>query len=123
MKVLKFGGSSVATAETIQKVIKIVKNASKANRLAVVVSAFGGVTDNLLESGNEACSAKTSYKERLDVIEKLHLNMVRELLPVNHQSLVLGQVKKMLNDLESTLEGVFLINEISPRTSDRIEAS
>jgi bifunctional aspartokinase / homoserine dehydrogenase 1 len=120
MKVLKFGGSSVATSENINKVISIVKESSYKNEVAVVVSALGGVTDLLLEAGFLACAGNDTYKNKFIEIEKKHLLVIRELISVNNQSSVLGNVKKMLNKLENTLEGVFLINELSSKTSDKI---
>ncbi len=120
MKVLKFGGSSVASSENINKVINIVKDSSYKNNIALVVSALGGVTDLLLEAGNFACKNNAKYLESFKIIEEKHLQVTRELIPVNNQSGVLGTVKKMLNKLENTLEGVFLINELSPKTSDKI---
>jgi len=120
MKVLKFGGSSVASSENINKVISIVKESSFKNNVAVVVSALGGITDLLLEAGKLACDANSDYITKFKAIENRHLQVVRELIPVNNQSGVLGQVKKMLNKLENTLEGVFLINELSNKTSDKI---
>ncbi|WP_111707565.1 bifunctional aspartate kinase/homoserine dehydrogenase I [Lutibacter citreus] len=120
MKVLKFGGSSVASSENINKVISIVKESSFKNNVAVVVSALGGVTDLLLSAGSLACNGDESYKESFKTIESRHIDVVRELIPVNNQSAVLGQIKKMLNKLENTLEGVFLINELSNKTSDKI---
>ncbi len=120
MKVLKFGGSSVASSENINKVIQIVKESSLQTNIAVVVSALGGVTDLLLKAGELACKGNESYKEIFKAIEDKHVTVVRELIPVNNQSGVLGHIKKMLNTLENTLEGVFLINELSAKTSDKI---
>ncbi len=120
MKVLKFGGSSVVSSENISKVINIVKESSYNHKIAVVVSALGGVTDLLLEAGNLACISDENYKNSLKIIEDRHLQVARELIPVNNQSGVLGTIKNMLNKLESTLEGVFLINELSNKTSDKI---
>lgn len=120
MKVLKFGGSSVATSENINKVINIIKESSSNDKVAVIVSALGGVTDLLLEAGNLACNGDEDYKKSFKIIEERHLKIVRELVPINKQSGVLGKVKKMLNKLENTLEGVILINEFSKKTSDKI---
>ena len=120
MKVLKFGGSSVASSENINKVISIVKESSSKNSIAVVVSALGGITDLLLEAGQLACEANSEYLNKFKSIEERHLAVIRELIPVNNQSGVLGHVIKMLNKLENTLEGVFLINELSDKTSDKI---
>lgn len=120
MKVLKFGGSSVATSENIYKAIAIVKNSAYNTQVIVVVSALGGITDLLLEAGNLACTGDDNYKNQFKLIEERHLKVIRELIPVSNQSGVLGHVKKMLNKLEATLEGVFLINELSAKTSDKI---
>lgn len=120
MTVLKFGGSSVASSETIQQVIHIVKERSKDNQLVLVFSAFGGVTDLLLEAGSLACKGEASYTNVFKSIEKRHLQVVRELIPTGEQSPILGKLKKMLNDLEHTLEGVFLIGELSDRTADKV---
>ncbi|HCE54109.1 MAG TPA: bifunctional aspartate kinase/homoserine dehydrogenase I [Lutibacter sp.] len=120
MKVLKFGGSSVATSENINKAIEIVKDSAYNNKAIVVVSALGGITDVLLEAGNLACIGDENYKNKFKLIEERHLKVIRELIPVSNQSGVLGHVKKMLNKLEATLEGVFLINELSAKTSDKI---
>ena len=120
MKVLKFGGSSVASSENISKVINIVIENSYKNKIALVVSALGGITDVLLGAGNLACKGDESYLKSFKIIEERHLQVVRELIPVNNQSGALGQVKRILNKLENTLEGVFLINELSLKTSDKI---
>jgi aspartokinase/homoserine dehydrogenase 1 len=120
MKVLKFGGSSVATSENINKAIAIVKDSAYNTQVIVVVSALGGITDVLLEAGNLACTGDENYKNQFKLIEERHLKVIRELIPVGNQSGVLGHVKKMLNKLEATLEGVFLINELSAKTSDKI---
>lgn len=120
MKVLKFGGSSVATSENINKAMEIVKESAYNTKVIVVVSALGGITDLLLEAGNLACIGDENYKNQFKLIEDRHLKVIRELIPVGNQSSILGHVKKMLNKLEATLEGVFLINELSAKTSDKI---
>lgn len=120
MKVLKFGGSSVASSENIYKVINIVKKSSEKTEVAVIVSALGGITNLLLETGELACANNELYKEKLKAIEERHIQVVRELIPINNQSGILGTVKKMLNKLENILEGVFLINELSNKTADKI---
>lgn len=117
MNVLKFGGSSVASAQTIQQVLQIVANHSKKNNLFVVVSALGGITDLLLQAGNEAAANNEAFKNTLSIIEKRHLDTVRELIPVTSQSAVISTVKSKLNDLESLCEGAYLLSELSPKTS------
>ena len=72
MKVLKFGGSSVANSENIKKVLDIVFSTSKNNKVAVVVSAFGKTTDKLFAGANEALEDITAAKEILTTIKQLH---------------------------------------------------
>lgn len=120
MKVLKFGGSSVAEAARIKRVFSIVEGRLADGPLVVVVSAFGGVTDDLLRCCSLASKGDAGYRLELDLIAGRCLQMVRDLLPVNAQSRMLAQVKMMLNDLEDVLKGAFLVREASPKTKDLI---
>src|SRR5687768_471427 len=119
MKVLKFGGSSVATPARIQSVIQIVKPYLKGD-VAVVFSAFGGVTDILIQISSLALQGNLEYKQKLSEIEKRHLEAVRALIGVQKQSSILAQVKFMMNELEDVLHGVFLVKERTPRTLDYV---
>ncbi|MBS1609160.1 MAG: bifunctional aspartate kinase/homoserine dehydrogenase I [Bacteroidetes bacterium] len=120
MQVLKFGGTSVANAENIQKVSAIVQQALKKDKTIVVVSALGGITDILLQAGELASQMDEAYKEKLQVVEQRHLEVVKSLLPVAQQSSVLSWVKKNCNEIEDICNGIFLLGELSPRTKDRI---
>jgi len=120
MQVLKFGGTSVANAENIQKVLAIVQQAIKKDKTIVVVSALGGITDILLQAGELASHMDEAYKEKLQVVEQRHLDSVKSLLPVAQQSSVLSWVKKNCNEIEDICNGIFLLGELSPRTRDRI---
>jgi len=119
MKVLKFGGSSVSTPQRIQSVIEILKPYLQ-QPVAVVFSAFGGVTDTLIQVSTSALEGKEEYKQKLEQIEKRHLDAVRELISVQKQSSILAQVKIKINELEDVLHGVFLVKERTPRTLDYI---
>ena len=120
MQVLKFGGTSVANAENINKVIEIIRESCKKDRTIVVVSALGGITDALLQCGILAASEDESYKEKLQAIEQRHLETVKSLIPITHQSSALSLVKKRCNELEDICNGVFLLGELSVRTKDKI---
>ena len=120
MKVLKFGGTSVANSSTINKVIAIVKENAYKQQLWVVVSAFGGVTDLLIESSLQACNGNPDYHKLFKSIEERHVEVTRDLIPIQYHGTVLSEVKKQLNELESLLEGIFLLKELSPKTSDKI---
>jgi aspartokinase/homoserine dehydrogenase 1 len=119
MKVLKFGGSSVANASNIKKVGAIVLKHA-ADKQLVVVSALGGVTDQLIAIGQMAARGNEEYKATLETIEKRHLDTARELLPVTSQSSSLSMIKQYCNELEDICEGVFRLQELSARTKDRI---
>jgi bifunctional aspartokinase / homoserine dehydrogenase 1 len=119
MKVLKFGGSSVANAENIKKVILVVNQTQYKNAI-VVVSALGGVTDLLLQVGNDAANAVENYKDQIVALEKRHLDTVQALLPINNQSACISKVKQHFNEIEDICEGVFRLGELSNRTKDRI---
>jgi bifunctional aspartokinase / homoserine dehydrogenase 1 len=119
MKVLKFGGSSVANPQRIRAVIEIIKPYLD-QEVAIVFSAFGGVTDQLIEISTMALEGKNSYKEKLTALEKRHLDAVRELVSVQKQSGILAQVKIKINELEDVLHGVYLVKERTPRTLDYI---
>jgi len=120
MQVLKFGGTSVANAENISKVVAIVNEVLKKDKAIVVVSALGGVTDLLLDAGSLASSGDETYKDRLHVIEQRHLETVKQLIPVAQQSHLLSLVKKGCNEIEDICNGIFLLRELTPRTKDRI---
>ncbi|WP_298319364.1 bifunctional aspartate kinase/homoserine dehydrogenase I [uncultured Aquimarina sp.] len=120
MNVLKFGGSSVANAATIEKVIEIIEKQSNNRSLYVVVSALGGVTDLLIKAGKEASSNNEKYKNTLLTIENRHLDAIKELIPVVSQSSIISKVKSELNKLESLCEGVYLLSELSPKTESVI---
>ncbi|NNK76554.1 MAG: bifunctional aspartate kinase/homoserine dehydrogenase I, partial [Maribacter sp.] len=119
MKVLKFGGTSVANAENITLVKNIVSK-TESDKAIVVVSAFGGITDLLLNTASLASLQDDSYKSFLKEIEDRHLATIKKLISIKAQSRVLSKVKSELNTLETLLEGAFLIGEITPKLSDKI---
>jgi len=118
MQVLKFGGSSVANAGNINKSVQVIQQAVNKDRTIVVVSALGGITDNLLQCARAASVADESYRDSLTLIEQRHLDTVRQLIPVASQSGILSMVKKTCNELEDILKGIFLLRELSARTRD-----
>lgn len=120
MKVLKFGGTSVGTADSIKKVGEIVTNEAKDDRVIVVVSAMSQVTNKLLAASELAASGDESYKEITKEIENKHFEAIRELVSIDQQSGVIANIKVLLNQLEDVLTGVYLVQELSPKTSDFI---
>ncbi|SOE23031.1 aspartate kinase [Spirosomataceae bacterium TFI 002] len=119
MRVLKFGGTSVGTVDSINQVIEVIKSRVKEDEeVAVVYSAFGGVTNRLIEIGNMASNADIEYQDHLHSVEERHFNAIRGLIPVKQQSSLIAQVKGLFNKIEDLLRGIELIQEISPRTLD-----
>ncbi|KQB42115.1 Aspartokinase / Homoserine dehydrogenase [Flavobacterium daejeonense] len=120
MKVLKFGGTSVANAKNIKLVLDIVLNKAKKDKLVVVVSALSKVTDLLQLAASKAAANDETYKDIVAEIEKKHLDALKELIPVSEQSSSLSHIKRIINHLETILDGCFLLGELSARTSDTI---
>ncbi len=85
---------------------------------AVVVSAFSGVTDQLIRMAREAESGSSAHTDQFRQLELRHLEAIRKLVHVHQQSNTTALVKLMLNELEDVLQGVQLIRECSPRTLD-----
>ena len=86
MNVLKFGGSSVANPSRIKSVIDVIIPYIQREKIAVVFSAFGGVTDILISLSTWALEGKAEYKEQLQSLEQRHLEAVRELVSMQKQS-------------------------------------
>jgi len=120
MQVLKFGGTSVGTAEAILRVIDIVSEKISKEPVIIVVSAFGGTTDALLQCGSLAAGGNELYKEHVGHITSRHLDAVRQLIPVQQQSSMLSAVKKLCNEVEDLCNGIFLLGETTARTKDKL---
>jgi len=120
MKIIKFGGSSVANPDNIQKVFSILHNKLKEQEIAVVFSAFGGVTETLLKIAQLAREGDEAYRELLQSLEEKHLTIVRQLIAVQSQSTVMTFVKVRFKELEDLFHGIYLIKENSARTLDYV---
>lgn len=120
MKILKFGGSSVANLENIRKVFAIIQKQVKKEEIAVVFSALGGVTEILLQSAQKAKEGDRSYIDEVKILEDRHFELVRQLIPIQSQSTVLTYVKVRFNELDDLFHGVYLIKECSAKTLDYV---
>lgn len=121
MRVLKFGGSSVANSENLERVLSIIKQTlGEDKRVAIVLSALGGVTDGLLLAAELAMKNDITYVSTLENITDRHINLVREMTPLQHQSSLLTRVKELCNEVEDICKGVFLVKELTGHTSDSI---
>lgn len=120
MKILKFGGTSVADSQNILLVENIIKKESSKDNIVVIVSALHGVTDLLINAAEYASVKNEDYLQLLKSAEKKHLNLVKELIPVSEQSSLLSFVKKHFNDLEDLYNGIYVLGELTPRVKDKI---
>lgn len=117
MKVLKFGGTSVGTPQSMRSVRQIVEQAAREEEVIVVVSALGGITDKLLRTADMAFRGDSAYKRVLDEIIERHETMVREIMPQGGRRETLwAVVSQLLEELRSIYHGVFLIRDLSERT-------
>lgn len=119
MKVLKFGGTSVANSENISRVIDILSSRIKDEKLVVVVSALGGVTDMLIRVGELANNKDQKFLELFEEIRKRHKEVWTELIGDGHKE-EFRYLEEQLESLKQILKGVFLINEFSPKTRDKV---
>ena len=113
MKVLKFGGTSVANAESLSNVLKIVQK--QKDSTAVIVSALGGITDLLMEMLSSAQSGKQEYRKGFLEIETRHMSIIKTFVPIGNQSAIISFLKKNLNDLEAQLDAIHLLEEATPK--------
>jgi aspartokinase/homoserine dehydrogenase 1 len=118
MIVIKFGGSSISSSKNIEKSLRIINN-YKGN-VIVFLSAFGGITNLLLECGKLASLQNKEYLNKLEEIKEKHLHICKSLFDINNQSPILSFVQQNLNHLESILEGVYNLKEFSNKSSATI---
>lgn len=120
MRILKFGGTSVGNSENLQRVAKIVEMQMQEDEVLVVVSALGGITDQLTLCAELAASGDEDYKRQFPLISERHGSLVGELFASDRQPELDRRVSSELSELRAILDGVFLIGELSDRTRDRI---
>ena len=106
MKVLKFGGTSVANSESITHVVRIILKSLPESQV-IVVSALGGITNILLEMAQKASKGNPDYKNHISTLEKRHLDPILHFISLNAQAEVITFLKSQLNELESLLESLF----------------
>lgn len=120
MKVLKFGGSSVANAKRIQGVVDILKTSTTEPCRAVIFSAIATATDALLGLARKASTADESYKQDLGDLRAKHIELVRALLPSSKQGPVIEHVTGLFGELTDLIRGVSLVKELSSHTLDTV---
>lgn len=119
MKVMKFGGKSIGSSNNILNAKKIIE--SEKGPVVVIISAFGGITDKLLESSCLAATGNAAYKEVYDYIVDYHYKIISGLnLSALKAEKLTQEIGLLLEELENIFKGVYLINDLSTRTSDKI---
>ena len=120
MKVLKFGGTSVGSVESISKLVQIIeKEQANSGNPVVVLSAMSGVT-NLLATIAEKAEQGGTFSNELKELEERHFHVIKELLAVSKQNPVFTKLRILFNELEDLLQGVLILRELTPRTRDQI---
>jgi len=119
MKVLKFGGTSVGSVESILNVKKIVE--AESEPVIVVVSALGGITDKLIKTSQMAYEGDSQYQRSFFEIVERHEQMIDAIIPAGKdRETLLAVVHGLLEELRSIYQGVYLIRDLSPKTSAAI---
>jgi bifunctional aspartokinase / homoserine dehydrogenase 1 len=120
MKILKFGGTSVGSVQSIQTLLNILKEEVKnGEKPIVVLSAMSGVT-NLLISMAEGAADGRDFTENLAELEKRHFDVVKSLLSVQNQNPAFTRLKIYFNQLEELLQGILTLRELTPKTRDQV---
>jgi len=121
MKVLKFGGTSVKNAENIGKVVSIIKSKlDQGEKLAVVCSAMGGITDLLIKMSELAAAGKDEYIAYYHQFRDRHEQAAKALLGEEGYMEVIEKLDKNYATLKDLLKGILLVREVSPRTMDYV---
>ncbi|MCH5311219.1 MAG: bifunctional aspartate kinase/homoserine dehydrogenase I [Prevotella sp.] len=119
MKVLKFGGTSVGSVESILSLQKIVEGQTQ--KVVVVVSALGGITDKLIATSKMAMDGNTKYEEEFAAMVERHHCMIDAIITDDEKRTALRVViDKLLDELKSIYYGVYLIRDLSPKTMNAI---
>ncbi len=116
MKVLKFGGTSVGSTENIKKVGNILNNQEQA--CAVVVSAFGGVTDQIIHTAHMACERNPAFRDEVATIRERHYQAVDELLDGERKTFTHKEIESLLDEFQDVLQGVYQLQDLSDKTLD-----
>ncbi len=121
MKILKFGGSSVATPETIRTVTGIIRtNYTQGEKFSFVVSAFGGVTDKLLEMAFSAASGNAIFESQWASLKQRHFDTIADLLTSSFLDIAQEKLNTRFDNLLNVLRAIHAIQELTPRTKDYI---
>lgn len=121
MKVMKFGGTSVGSVNSILNLKSIVESAAREDNVIVVVSALGGITDKLLKTSQLAVMGDNSFNDEFRAIVSRHHELIDAIIPDEEKrAVLLKEVDKLLNELDNIYQGLALINNITPKSEATI---
>ena len=119
MRVLKFGGTSVGTPDTIKGLLNILRDYYQCGeRFTVVFSAFSKVTDTLIDMATKAGKGDRGYLEVLEKVRARHEQAIEQLLEPGNRPTVLAHIAANFDALANVLQGIYLLHEVSPRSLD-----
>jgi len=120
MKVLKFGGTSIATPERVQAVLDLIIAAGAEHPPAVIVSAFGGITNQLTQMIEQAGAGDDQYHRQFDAFVEKHEQMIFALTSGKRQTNLKESIQKYTSRLSEILRGVYLVRHVAPKTNSQI---
>ena len=121
MKVMKFGGTSVGSVKSILSLKRIVEREASKQPIIVVVSALGGITDQLLSTANLALDGNDQWRSEFNTMVERHHHMIDAIIDDNaDRETLFNTVDALFEQLRSIYFGVFLIHDLSRKTQDAI---
>ena len=120
MKVMKFGGTSVGSVESITQLKRIVESEAKHQQVIVVVSALGGITDKLIATSQLAVAGDKQWLAEFDGIVERHRNMISSVISSDKSEELTRKTEALLEQLRSIYYGVYLIHDLSEKTQAAI---
>ena len=119
MKIMKFGGTSVGSVDSIQKVKQIVE--SEKEFVIVVVSALGGITDQLIRTATMATRGDIAYEAEFDGMVRRHDEMIQQVIPSGNKKRALEKkIHALLDELKDIYQGLYLLKDISSNMEDTV---
>ena len=116
---MKFGGTSVGSVDSIQKVKKIVE--AEKEPVIVVVSALGGITDQLIRTAMMATSGDITYEAEFNSMVIRHEEMIQQVIPSGSKKRTLGKkIHALLDELKDIYQGLYLLKDISSNMEDTV---
>ena len=119
MKIMKFGGTSVGSVDSIQKVKQIVE--SEKDSVIVVVSALGGITDQLIRTATMATRGDIAYEAEFEGMVRRHDEMIQQVIPSGNKKRTLEKkIHALLDELKDIYQGLYLLKDISSNMEDTV---